>query len=178
MTTETVCAAPIRMRLRSPRALAAVMMAVFENEDLLGLILQHAELAPREFVWVSRVNKTWHAACFRDGELALQAARRAHCLTKRALMGLLALHSHEADRLPRATLARRGGGVMYAYPAVVVDQAWYGMVGGVDTWRSRLAKRACEQHAVEVVFGSEWRDIRWPKRQRTWNGVQYVCAVY
>jgi hypothetical protein len=59
MTTETVCAAPIRMRLRSPRALAAVMMAVFENEDLLGLILQHAELAPREFVWVSRVNKTW-----------------------------------------------------------------------------------------------------------------------
>ena len=79
------------------------MMAVFENEDLLGLILQHADLAPREFVWASRVNKTWHAACFRDGELALQAARRAHCLTKRALMGLLALHSHEADRLPRAT---------------------------------------------------------------------------
>ena len=160
MTTETVCAAPIKIRLRLPRASAAVMMAVFENEDLLGLILQHAELAPREFVWVSRVNKTWHAACFRDGELALQAARRAHCLTKRALMGLLALHSHEADRLPRATLARRGGGVMYAYPAVVVDQAWEGMVGGVDEWRSRLSKRACEQHAVEVVFGSEWRDIR------------------
>ena len=56
---------------------------------------------------------------------------------------------------------------MYAYPAVVVDQAWDGMVGGVDAWRSRLAKRACEQHAVEAVFGSEWRDIRWPKRQRT-----------
>jgi hypothetical protein len=178
MTTETVCAAPIRMRLRSPRAPAAAMMTVFENEDLLGLILQHAELAPREFVWVSRVNRVWHAACFRDGELALQAARRAHCLTKRALMGLLALHSHEADRLPRATLARRGGGVMYAYPVIVVDQAWDDVVGGVDAWRSRLSKRACEQHAVEVVFGSEWRDIRWPKRQRTWGGVQYACAVY
>ena len=50
MTTETVCAAPIRMRLRLARVSAAVMMAVFENEDLMGLILQHAELAPREFV--------------------------------------------------------------------------------------------------------------------------------
>lgn len=178
MTTKTVCVAPIRMRLRFPRASAAAMTAVFDNEDLLGLILLHAELSPTEFVWISRVNKGWHSACFREGEIALQAARRAHCLTKRALMGLLALHSHEADRLPRATLARRGGGVMYAYPAVVVDRAWDDMVGGVDAWRSRLAKRACEQHAVEVVFGSEWRDIRWPKRQRTWGGVQSICAVY
>ena len=29
----------------------ASMRAVFENDDLLELILHHAELAPREFVW-------------------------------------------------------------------------------------------------------------------------------
>ena len=119
-----------------------------------------------------------HAACLRDGKLALQAARRAHCLTKRALMGLLALNSGEADRLPRATLARRGGGVVYAYPVEVVDQAWEGVVGGVEAWRVRLAGRVREQEAVEVVFGSEWRDIRWPKRQKTWGGVGSVCVVY
>jgi hypothetical protein len=53
--------------------------------------------------------------------------------------------------------------------AAVVDQAWYGMVGCVDEWRSRLSKRAREQHAIEVVFGSEWKDIRRPKRQRAWG---------
>ena len=150
---------------------------VLDNEDLLGLILQHVDLSPREFVWASRVNRTWHVTCFRDGELALCAARRADCLTKRALMGLLALYSSEADRLPRSTLARRGGGIMFAYPPTVVDVAWKG-VGGVDAWRSRLAERSREQHAIEVVFGPEWRDIRWPKRQKTWSPVRSVCAVY
>jgi hypothetical protein len=155
------------------------MLAVVENDDLLELILHHAELAPREFVWASRVNRAWHRACLRDGELALQAARRASYLTKRALMGLFALTSGEADKLPHATIGRRDGGIMYSYPAVVVDQAWEGVVGGVDAWRSRLAQRACEQRAVEVVFGPDWRDIRWPKRQRTWHPkVRSVCAVY
>jgi|EP00966_Prymnesium_polylepis_P126348 hypothetical protein len=177
MTTETIYAPPVRMRLRPKPSSTVLDTMVFENEDLLSLILQRAELAPREFVWASRVCKGWHAACFRDGELALQAARHAHCLTKRALMGLLALNSSEADRLPRATHARRGGGVMYAYPIAVVNEAWEGIVGGVDAWRSRLAERAREQHSIEKVFGSEWRDIRWPKRQKTWDPYA-VCAVY
>ena len=179
MTTETICVAPIRMRLRRASVLMAPMMAtVFENEDLLSLILSHAQLSPREYVWASRVSKAWHDVCLRDGELALRAARCAHCLTKRALMGLLALNSGEADRLPRATLGRRDGGVMYAYPVEVVDQAWEGVVGGVEAWRVRLAGRVREQEAVEVVFGSGWRDIRWPKRQKTWGGGGSMCAVY
>ena len=179
MTTETVCVAPIRLRLRpvTPVAPMRAALTVFENEDLVALILQHARLTPREFVWSSRVNKVCHAVCFRDAELALHAARRTQCLTKRALMGLLALRSHEADRLPRATLARRDGGVVYAYPAVAVHLAWDSMVGGVDAWRSRLVERSSEQLAIEVVFGSEWRDVRWAKRQRTWDG-RSACAVY
>ena len=179
MTCETVCMAPIRLRLRLVTQVdpMTAALSVFQNEDLVALILQHAKLSPREFVWSSRVNKACHAVCFRDAELALHAARRTQCLTKRALMGLLALRSHEADRLPRARLARRDGGVVYAYPAVAVHQAWDSMVGGVDAWRSRLVERSSEQLAIEVVFGSEWRDVRWAKRQRTWDG-RSACAVY
>ena len=47
----------------------------------------------------------------------------------------------------------------------------------VDAWRSRLVERSSEQLAIEVVFGSEWRDVRWAKRQRTWDG-RSACAVY
>ena len=57
-----------------------LMATIFENEDLLSLILSHAQLSPREYVWASRVSKAWHDVCLRDGELALQAARCAHCL--------------------------------------------------------------------------------------------------
>ena len=66
---------------------------------------------------------------------------------------------------------------MFAYPPTVVDEAWEG-VGGVDAWRSRLAERSREQHAIEVVFGPEWRDIRWPKRQKTWSPVRSICAYW
>ena len=68
MTTETICVAPIRMRLRRASVLMATMMAtIFENEDLLSLILSHAQLSPREYVWASRVSKAWHDVCLRDG---------------------------------------------------------------------------------------------------------------
>ena len=164
------------MRLRGP---SKSMAAVLENEDLLALILQHAELTPRDFVSASRVGKRWHDVCMRDGTLALQAAKRAQYLTKRVLMGLLSLSSKEADRLPRATKPRRGGGVMYLYPVSAVDRAW-GDVGGLDGWRLRLKERSHEQKARETVFGSEWRELLWPapKRVRLWGPEGRMCAAY
>ena len=115
----------------------------------------------------------------REGTLALQAARRAEHLTKRALMGLLALSSQEADRLPRATKPRRGGGVMYLYPVAAVDRGWE-VVGGAAAWRLRLRECSIAQHAIETVFGTEWRELRWsaPKRVRLWEPESRMCAVY
>ena len=168
MTSESVITVrvepSVRMRLRSAPPTSMAIASVIENEDLLGLILQLADLAPRDFVAVSRVSNVWRSVCVRDGDIALQAARRAHCLTKRALMGLLALSSAEADRLPRATRNRPGGGIMYQYPVTVVNEAWDGFVGGAEEWRQRLAKRARLQLEIEVAFGSEWRELMGPKR--------------
>ena len=175
--TTAVTRAGIKLHLR--RAPSQSMAAVLENEDLLALILQEAELTPRDFVNVSRVNKGWHDVCMREGTLALQAARRAEYLTKRALMGLLALSSQEADRLPRATKPRRGGGVMYLYPVAAVDRGWE-VVGGAAAWRLRLRERSIEQRAIETVFGTELRELRWPapKRVRLWEPESRMCAVY
>ena len=58
-------------------------------------------------------------------------AKRAQCLTKRALMGLLGLSSREADELTCATKPRRSGGIVYLHPVVAtVDRAWEEMMGG------------------------------------------------
>lgn len=172
-------AARAGVELRPRRAPSPSMAAVLENEDLLASILREAELTPRDFVNVGRVNKGWRDACMRDGALALQAARRAECRTKRALMGLLALSSQEADRLPRATKPRRGGGVMYLYPVSAVDRGWE-VVGGAAAWRSRLRERSIEQRAIETVFGPEWRESRWPASERVgpWGPERRMCAVY
>ena len=177
MSETVVARVGIRLRLR--RAPSPSMAAVLGNKDLLALILQEAELTPRDFVNVSRVNKGWHDVCMRNGTLALQAARGAEYLTKRALMGLLALSSREADRLPRATKPRRGGGVMYLYPVAAVDRGWE-LVGGAAAWRLRLRERSIEQQAIEAVFGTEWRELRWPaaKRVRLWEPESRMCAVY
>jgi hypothetical protein len=167
----------IRLRLR--RAPSPSMAAVLENEDLLAFILLQAELTPRDFVNASRVSKGWHEVCLRDGVLAMQAAKTAEYLTKRALMGLLVLSSQEADRLPRATKPRRGGGVMYLYPVAAVYRAWE-VVGGTAAWRLRLRERAHEQQVIEMVFGTNWRELRWPapKRVKLWEVEGQVCAVY
>ena len=63
------------------------MAAVFENTDLVAIVLQHADLEPAAFVTVARVTKAWHAACCADESLLLAAARRPDFLTKRTLMG-------------------------------------------------------------------------------------------
>jgi hypothetical protein len=177
MSETMVARVGVRLHLRL--APSASMAAVLENEDLLALTLQEAELTPRDFVNVSRVNKGWHDVCMRNGTLALKAARRAEYLTKRALMGLLALSSQEADRLPRATKPRRGVGVVYLYPVSAVDRGWE-VVGGAAAWRLRLRERSIEQHAIETVFGTEWRELRWPapKRVRLWGPESRMCAVY
>jgi hypothetical protein len=177
MSETVITRVGIRLRLRSHPSPS--MAAVLENEDLLAMILQKAELAPRDFVRASRVSRGWHDVCMRNGTLALQAARTTEYLTKRALMGLLALSSQEADRLPRATKPRRGGGVMYLYPVAAVDRAWE-VVGGADAWRSRLRERSSEQQAIEVVFGTGWRELRWPgpKRARFVGSESGMCVMY
>ena len=149
----------IRLRLRSRRRPSMTMAAVLENEDLLWWILQKANLSPHDFVAATRVSKVWRDVCFRDGQLAMQAARQAHCLTKRALMGLLALSSEEADRLPRGTRKRPGGGLMYSYPVGVVNLAWEGVVGGTEAGRARLCNRSRELSEIEVAFGANWQAL-------------------
>ena len=74
------------------------MDSVFEDGDLMALIV--VNLAPACYVSVGRVCKQWRGLCLRDASLAIAAAKAAACLTKRVLMGLLALSSAEADSLP------------------------------------------------------------------------------
>jgi hypothetical protein len=115
--------------------------AVLENPDLVAVVLAHAELGPREFVSVGRVGKAWHAARQVDDSLLLAAARKPDFITKATLMGLFALHWHEADKLPRGMNARRNGGWLYMYSGRAIDQA-ISVVGGVEGWRRRIAERA------------------------------------
>ena len=82
------------------------------NGDLLALVLSLAQLLPHSFVAASRVSKGWRAACCGDEQLLLRSARARAYLTKRDLVGLFALSSAEADRLPRRACSRRDGGVM------------------------------------------------------------------
>lgn len=151
----------IRLRRHAPSTKAVA--AVFENEDLLGLILQHSVTTPRDFVMVSRVGRVWHATCMRDAHLALQAAKMVRHLSKCALMGLLGLSNEEADAMPRSVVDRRGGGFMYSYDASTVEQAWESVVGGVTGWRARLDARSVQQRSIEQAFGVHWRRLQWLK---------------
>ena len=125
------------------------------TSDLVAVILQHAELGPPEFVAVARVAKAWHEACRTEPALLLAAARRPEFLTKRVLMGLLALHWHEADKLPRSKRARRNGGFLYMYGTAAIDIAM-SKVGGFRGWRCRIAKRAADEQAPAAVL-QRWR---------------------
>lgn len=162
----------IRIRLRQ---CVPSMATVLDNDDLVALILQHAELTPEGFVIASRVCRAWHTSCMRDGGLVLKAARQANYLTKRALMGLLALSSGEADRLPRNSKRRRDGGIMFKYHKGAVDRAWRDVVGGVGAWQTRLAERSRTQKGIEEVFGPDWRVLRWSKQGQglRWADVGY-----
>ena len=134
---------------------------VLGNEDLLALILAHTELLPAWYVAVSGVNKTWYAVCRRDERLLIKCAKARPYLTKRYLVGLFALTSREANRLPRETCIRRDGGVMYKYEMTVVDGLLV-MLGGMEGWRSRLERRATYEKNVAQTFGHDWR--KWWER--------------
>ena len=122
-------------------------MAVFENPDLVAIILSHAQLEPFAFAAIGRVAKAWHAARHADEALVLAAARRPDFLTKRTIMGLFALHWHEADKLPRGMRARRNGGWMYMYGPAAIHQA-FAIVGGMPGWQRRIAERAKREKAA------------------------------
>ena len=127
--------------------------AVFENQDLLACILGHAKLDPFEFVAAGRVAKAWHDACMVDDTLLLAAARKPDFLTKRTLIGLFGLHWHEADRLPRGMQARRNGGYLWMYSNAAISSVMP-IVGGVEGWRLRIAKRAVGERSV---YGRGWQ---------------------
>ena len=135
---------------------------VMGNQDLVQLILHHAQLSPVAFVAASRVSKTWHTVCKLDDSLVRSAAKNSG-VTKTVLMGLFAMSSDEVNRLPRTTKRRWGGGIIYIYSVGGVEEAW-GVVGGVDRWHVRLSKRCRDQRSIETAFGPEWRTLRWPRR--------------
>ena len=134
---------------------------VLGNEDLLALVLAHAELLPASYVAMSRVSRTWRAVCRRDEGLLIKCAKARPYLTKRDLVGLFALTSREANLLPRETYMRRDGGVMYKYEMTVVDGLLV-MLGGMEGWRLRLERRATYEKNVAQTFGNDWR--KWWER--------------
>lgn len=171
--SETVCETRV-LNFRLRRGGCAVMEAVLENADLLGVIFAHADLSPACYVSVGRVCRLWRdVSC--DASLTIAAARAAACLNKRVLMGLLGLSSAEADLLPRETRRRWGGGVVYVYPKHVVEEAWVRFVGSREVWRARLLERSRYQRRIEQSFGPEWRSLRWPSAFRVDAN---VCVVY
>lgn len=151
------------------------MGSVFENGDLVALVVTN--LRPACYVSAGRVCRLWRGVCRRDASLAITAAKAAACLTKRVLMGLLALSSGEADSLPRETHPRRDGGVMYVYPSYVVDEAWVRFIGSGDAWRARLVERSRRQRSIERSFGPEWRVLQWSNVRRM-RMDRPLCAVY
>ena len=129
---------------------------IFDNPDIVGVILRHAELGPAAFVAAARVSKAWYAACHADTDLLLAAARRYRYLTKRTMMDLFALSWREADKLPRGKSPRRNGGFLYMYCTAAIDRALL-MVGGLEGWKQRLAKRAEREKASREALASERR---------------------
>ena len=116
------------------------MSAVLYNEDLISIILEHANLTPIEFVHAARVCKLWQHICWCDATLLLQAAHARSFMTKRVLMGLFALSPWEADSIPRVVRPRVGGGFMYQYKPSVATEALY-VAGGMAGLRARLRRR-------------------------------------
>lgn len=130
------------------------------SDDLLKNILSLASLFPEEFVAASRVSKSWRRACLEDASIMLRSARLPRFLTKRVLMGLLALSNEEANKLPRDTRPRWGGGFMYMYRGHVAVGAFETMVGGTAKWRKRLSRRGEEEKEAkksrEIAVENGW----------------------
>lgn len=129
---------------------------VMANDDLVGLILQHAALTPESFVAVSRVNKAWRRACLRDNRLLLRSLAPRDYLTKAAVMGLLGFTSAEANRLPHTVSVGRDGRLVYQYHPVQVQRALE-LTGGMAGREMRIAKRAIFEGNVARVYGNKWR---------------------
>lgn len=129
---------------------------VLADADLLGCILQFAELRPVDLVAVGRVSKAWRAAIHSDAALLLSVANRPRFLTKSTFCGLFALSPREADSFPRHVAPRVKGGLMFMYDGSAIS-AVLPTTGGLEGWRHRLARRAVEQVSLERAFGADWR---------------------
>jgi hypothetical protein len=146
---------------------ASARLEVLSNEDLIALILHHARLNPHEIVYAGRVCTIWRAACRADASLLMAAARSRPFLTKGLLVGLFGLSSAEANALPRTTCDRGGhGGFMHMYDERAIARA-LPVVGGLDGWKQRLARRAMEQALLEATLGPDWRRLQWCVRHRS-----------
>jgi len=135
-STSAVEKAAARVRLRTSRNL------VFENVDLVALLLSHTKLTPKSFVWAGRVSKTWRAACRVDSSLLLKAAKSQTYLTKREFEGLFCLGPSHGEMLRRGAfcwgLSRARGEDLYIYPEHAIDSALY-------IWAAQLARRAANK---------------------------------
>ena len=139
------------------------MESVMGNDDLLAVILSTAPIDPKSFVAIGRVCKQWRAAC-RNEALLLRAASSRTTLSKRQLMGLFALTSAEANRLPREIRWRREGGYMFEYDAQPVAIEALRIVGGEVGWVARLERRAVSQMWLEQSVGVQWHERQWAPR--------------
>ena len=129
--------------------------AVMENPDLVGSILAHADLAPKDLVAAGQVSKAWRVATHTNASLLLAAAHRPKVLTKGTFCGLFALEPREAAEYPHVVVPRTQGGIMCMYRSSAID-AVLPRTGGLEGWRQRLAQRAVHQASLERAFGPDW----------------------
>ena len=116
---------------------------VFNNDDLVHLVLQHAALDPVSFVAVSRVNHAFRRVCQRDTGLLLAAAAGREYITTRALTGLMGVDAAEADAL-----------FTCIYPPSLDEHS-----RSSEAWRDGAG-------AWEVIGGMKGRCRRWAERAR------------
>ena len=116
---------------------------VFDNDDLVHLVLQHAALDPVSLVAVSRVNHAFRRVCQRDTGLLLAAAAGREYITTRALTGLMGVDAAEADAL-----------FTCIYPPSLDEHS-----RSSEAWRDGAG-------AWEVIGGMKGRCRRWVEHAR------------
>ena len=124
--------AAARVRLETLRNL------VFEDVELVALVLSQTKLTPKSFVWAGRVSKTWRAACRVDSLLLRKSATLRTYITKREFEGLFCLGPSHGEMLRRSAfcwgLCRARGEDLYVYPEHAINTALY-------IWEGQLRRR-------------------------------------
>ena len=131
------------VRIKGQR-LHPFMMAerVLCDQDIIEIVLSHADLDPTSFTLMSMVSHSWWRVCRTCPSLVLRAAAGARCPSKETCWRLLALPCVEV-------------------PSTVTSfETVLSASGGVAAWRHRLTCRARSQASIEQTFGPDWRELR------------------